>query len=102
MQTLKTILDNELDRLISIKQFQEPTSTVSSGYKFLVRAIYRFSSQYLSLLRTSPRYCKNPFLLNFFLFITLNKKNLLKAQFEVIEFVIMPYSIVEYTFAIII
>lgn len=31
MQTLKTILDAELDRLISIQQFQEPAVGVSSS-----------------------------------------------------------------------
>lgn len=61
MKTLKTILDNELDRLISIQQFQEPASAVSSGYKFLDRALNGFKPQHLYLLSAAPESGKTAF-----------------------------------------
>lgn len=79
MQTLKTILDNELDRLISIQQFQEPASAVSSGYQFLDRAINGFKPQHLYLLSASPESGKTAFLLNLLLNITVKKRNPVKA-----------------------
>ncbi len=79
MQTLKTIFDKELDRLISIQQFQEPASAVSSGYQFLDRAINGFKPQHLYLLSSSPESGKTAFILNLLLNITVKKKNPVKA-----------------------
>lgn len=81
MQTLKTILDAELDRLISIQQFQEPAVGVSSGFTYLDRAINGFRPQHLYLLSASPESGKTAFLLNLLLSITVKKKNPAKALF---------------------
>lgn len=81
MQTLKTILDAELDRLISIQQIQEPAVGVSSGFKYLDRAINGFRPQHLYLLSAAPESGKTAFLLNLLLNITVKKKNPAKALF---------------------
>ncbi|BDQ12733.1 DnaB helicase C-terminal domain-containing protein [Sediminibacterium sp. TEGAF015] len=81
MQTLKSILDAELDRLISIQQFQEPAVGVSSGFKYLDRAINGFRPQHLYLLSAAPESGKTTFLLNLLLNITVKKKNPAKALF---------------------
>ena len=81
MQTLKTILDAELDRLISIQHFQEPAVGVSSGFKYLDRAINGFRQQHLYLLSAAPESGKTAFLLNLLLNITVKKKNPAKALF---------------------
>ena len=81
MQTLKNILDNEIDRLISIQQFQEPASAVSSGYKFLDRALNGFRPQHLYLLSSAAESGKTAFLLNLLLNITVKKRNPVKALF---------------------
>jgi replicative DNA helicase len=81
MQTLKTILDAELDRLISIQHFQEPAVGVSSGFKYLDRAINGFRPQHLYLLSAAPESGKTAFLLNLLLSITVKKKNPAKALF---------------------
>lgn len=81
MQTLKSILDAELDRLISIQQFQEPAVGVSSGFKYLDRAINGFRPQHLYLLSAAPESGKTAFLLNLLLNITVKKKNPAKALF---------------------
>jgi replicative DNA helicase len=79
MQTLKTILDAELDRLISFQHFQEPAVGVSSGFKYLDRAINGFRPQHLYLLSAAPESGKTAFLLNLLLRITVKKKNPAKA-----------------------
>ena len=79
MQTLKNILDAELDRLISIQHFQEPAVGVSSGFKYLDRAINGFRPQHLYLLSAAPESGKTAFLLNLLLRITVKKKNPAKA-----------------------
>ncbi len=81
MQTLKNILDAELDRLISIQHFQEPAVGVSSGFKYLDRAINGFRPQHLYLLSAAPESGKTAFLLNLLLRITVKKKNPAKALF---------------------
>jgi replicative DNA helicase len=81
MQTLKNILDAELDRLISIQHFQEPAVGVSSGFKYLDRAINGFRPQHLYLLSAAPESGKTAFLLNLLLSITVKKKNPAKALF---------------------
>lgn len=79
MQTLKTIFENELDRLISIQQFQEPASALSSGFKHLDRAINGFRPQHLYLLGSMPQAGKTAFLLNLLLNITVKKQTPSKA-----------------------
>jgi|GEM_PF-3433514 len=79
MQTLKSIFDKELDRLINLQQSIEPVAALSSGFTNLNLTINGFKPQSLYLLASRPESGKTVFLLNLLFNITINKKKPVKA-----------------------
>jgi len=79
MQTLKSIFESELDRLINLQQSKEPVAALSSGFINLDVTINGFKPQSLYLLASKSEVGKTAFLLNLLFNITVSKKNPAKA-----------------------
>lgn len=79
MQTLQSIFDAELDRLISLQQTKEPVNGLSSGFINLDFTLNGLKPACLYLLASFPEAGKTAFLLNLLYNITINKKSPNKA-----------------------
>lgn len=79
MQSLKHLLEKEMDHLINLQHIDKDSNAISSGFPNLDRAINGFKPKHLYLLGSKPCTGKTAFLLNIIMHLIVNKTNPIKV-----------------------
>lgn len=103
MQTLKQLLEKEMDHLINLQHIDKDNNAISSGFPNLDRAINGFKPKHLYLLASKPCTGKTAFLLNIMMHLLVNKTNPIKvlmvspdiSGFALVKRIISLYSSTE-------
>lgn len=103
MQSLKQLLEKEMDHLINLQHIDKDNNAISSGFPNLDRAINGFKPKHLYLLASKPCTGKTAFLLNIMMHLLVNKKKPIKvlmispdiSGFELVKRIISLYSSTE-------
>jgi replicative DNA helicase len=103
MQSLKQLLEKEMDHLINLQHIDKDSNAISSGFPNLDRAINGFKPKHLYLLASKPCTGKTAFLLNIMMHLLVNKTNQIKvlmvspdiSGFELVKRIISLYSSTE-------
>ena len=103
MQSLKQLLEKEMDHLINLQHIDKDNNAISSGFPNLDRAIIGFKPKHLYLLASKPCTGKTAFLLNIMMHLLVNKTNPIKvlmvspdiSGFELVKRIISLYSSTE-------
>ena len=103
MQSLKQLLEKEMDHLINLQHIDKDNNAISSGFPNLDRAINGFKPKHLYLLASKPCTGKTAFLLNIMMHLLVNKTNPIKvlmvspdiSGFELVKRIISLYSSTE-------
>jgi replicative DNA helicase len=103
MQSLKQLLEKEMDHLINLQHIDKDSNAISSGFPNLDRAINGFKPKHLYLLGSKPCTGKTAFLLNIMMHLLVNKTNPIKvlmvspdiSGFELVKRIISLYSSTE-------